>query len=185
MNKKKGAAAIIAGLIALLTVIAGMLAEADAAYAQYGQADLAPYLENMQSPASLPPEVVAQLNEGVPAGNYGNIQTTINPFANPFDMYGILETGEYPVNLTVEVDPPPPAAPADNAHTYIIVERPSSMSADPNLIMGLQSQVTTATLTIAAIIGGAVIGGTVTLALRGQSVMAGLASRIKGSSAEE
>ena len=53
MNKKKGAAAIIAGLIALLTVIAGMLAEADAAYAQYGQADLEYILQQMDSPAAI------------------------------------------------------------------------------------------------------------------------------------
>ena len=53
-KKQKGAiAAVIAAIIALLTAVSGMLGDADAAHAQYGQADLEYILQQMDSPAAI------------------------------------------------------------------------------------------------------------------------------------
>ena len=172
------------------------------AHAQYGQADLFPYLEEMSYPGQLPPAVIEQLQAGVPAGSYGNITLTLDPLANPLDVFGILEQSDIPAAY-MEYDPDydyAAAASTDAAaastsavqpqgHVYIIVERTPSMSVDPNLVIGLQSQLSTTVVDLQAqvtqvtqiVVAGVVVtvvGGMTALALRGQGILSGLASRI-------
>ena len=175
---------------AAMLVAVGLVATAGTAYAQFGQSDMFPYLEEMQYPEALPPAVMEQLQAGVPAGTYGNITLTLDADADPLDAFGILAQtgGEIPAAY-MTYDPDYDYAAAGAGHTYIIVERTPGMSVDPNLVIGLQSQLSTTvvdlqaqttqvTQIVIAAIAVTVVGGITALALRGQGILSGLAGRI-------
>ena len=188
-------------------------AEPQYAYGQFGQGDLEAYLEALEYPDGLPSDAVSQLDAGVEQGSFGDISTTLDPMANPQDAFGVLdnyydETGldevlnaydvddqltgileRYEVESQLEmsfqsVETSPEVIEDEKGHTYIIIDNSQNMAVDPNLVIGLQSQLTGTTQIIVGGVIVSAIAGVITLALRGQTGLLGKLAQ-RGNSDDE